>query len=74
MRNIVMLILSGAALIFSVLAYQRVEELSEVVARLNADVDQESVQRNRVLSLGRRLEKVLPSFGGSSRRTPPASK
>jgi hypothetical protein len=74
MRNIVMLILSGAALIFSVLAYQRVEELSEVVARLSTDANQESVQRNRVLSLGNRLEKALRPFGGSSRRTPPASK
>jgi len=74
MRNIVMLVLSGAALIFSVLAYQRVEELSEVVARLSADANRESVQRNRVLSLGNRLEKALRSLGGSSRQTPPASK
>jgi hypothetical protein len=74
MRNIVMLVLSGAALIFSVLAYQRVEELSEVVARLSTDANRESVQRNRVLSLGNRLEKALRSLGGSSRQTPPASK
>ncbi len=64
MRDLILLVLAGAALVFSVLAYQRVEEVSEVVYRLNAQVNQQEFQSNRVISLGRRLESLARSVTG----------
>ena len=74
MRNIVTLILAGAALVYAVLAYQRVEELSEVVYRREAQSSQEQIQRNRVLTLGQQLEKFMRTLSGSGQKPAPASK
>ncbi len=71
MRNVVVLILAGAALIFSLLAYQRAEEIAEVVYRMNAEANQESIQRNRVLILAHQLENLLRSLHVPSRPAPP---
>lgn len=59
MRDIVFLLLAGAALIFSVLAYQRGEELAGIVYRLEAQVNQDEVHRNRVVTLGQQIERLL---------------
>jgi hypothetical protein len=63
------LILAGLALIVSVLTYQRVEELSDSVARLSAEANQESVQRSKVLTTSSRLEKMMRSLAGAGRKT-----
>ncbi len=68
MREIVMLIMAGGALIFSALAYQRVEELSDAVYRLSAQANQEAFQRNRVVTLGQQLEKLLRPLKPSDRK------
>jgi hypothetical protein len=64
MRDILLLLLAGGALIFSVLSYQRVEELSEIIARLDTETSRQTIDQNRVLSLGRRLEQVMRSVPG----------
>ena len=73
MREIVVLIMVGGALIFSVLAYQRVEELSDAVYRLSAQANQEAFQRNRVMTLGQQLEKLLRPLKPSDRKASPAA-
>ncbi len=66
MRDIIFLIMIGAALVFSALAYQRGEELADVVYRLEAQANQDEVNRNRVVTLGGQLERLLRSMGGGS--------
>jgi len=66
MRDIIFLIMIGAALVFSALAYQRGEELAEVVYRLESQANQDEVNRNRVVTLGGQLERLLRSMGGGS--------
>ena len=73
MHEIVVLIMAGGALIFSVLAYQRVEELSDAVYRLAAQANQEAFQRNRVVTLGQQMEKLLRPFRPSDRKASPAA-
>jgi hypothetical protein len=73
MRNIVVLILAGGALIFSLLAYQRAEEVAEVIHRMSAEANQEAFQRNRVVVLGHQLENLIRSMSPSPRpAAPPA--
>jgi hypothetical protein len=70
MRDLIFLIMIGAALIFSALAYQRGEELADIVYRLEAQVSQDEHQRNRVVTLGGQLERLLRSMGsGSGKKT-----
>jgi hypothetical protein len=73
MRETVTLLIAGAALIYAILAYQKAEEISEMVSRLDTQVAKEAQERNRVLSLGQKLENLAGRFVGSGRRTPPAS-
>jgi len=68
MRDLIFLILAGAAVIFSALAYQRGEELAEIVYRLERQVSQDEVQRNRVVTLGQQLERLLKSLPGTGPR------
>lgn len=71
MRDTILIVLAGGALVLSALAYQRVEELSEIVYRLDAKSNQEDFQRNRVITLGRQLEDLMRSFTGTGRKTAP---
>jgi hypothetical protein len=66
--HFVTLILAGLALILSVLAYQRVEDVSDSVARLSAEANQESIQRGKVLTMSSRIEKMMRSLAGSSKK------
>ena len=66
MRDIIYLIMIGATLVISALAYQRGEELAEIVYRLEAHANQEDVTRNRLVTLGGQLERLLRSMGGGS--------
>ena len=74
MRDIILLILTGAALIFSLLAYQRVEDLADVVYRLDAQSNQQAFQQNRVLTLGKQIEDLARSLTGSGRKAAPPSR
>jgi hypothetical protein len=67
MRDILLFALAAAALVVSTLSYQRTDELYELVTRLNADSGRELIERNRVLSLGARLENMMRSVGGSGK-------
>jgi hypothetical protein len=73
MRDSILLILAGAALIFSVLAYQRVEELNDVVHRLDAQANQQAFQQNRVITLGKQIENLARSLTGSGKKPAPPS-
>ncbi len=66
MRDIIFLIMLGAALVFSALAYQRGEELAEIVYRLEVQSNRDEINRNRVVTLGGQLERLLRSMSGSS--------
>ena len=66
MRDIIYLIMIGAALVFGALAYQRGEELAEIVYRLEVQSNQDEINRNRVVTLGQQLERLLRSVGGGS--------
>jgi hypothetical protein len=74
MRDTILLLLAGAALIFSLLAYQRVEDLADVVYRLDAQANQQAFQQNRVISLGNRIENLARSVTGSGRKADPPSR
>lgn len=74
MRDTILLILAGAALIFSLLSYQRVEELADVVYRLDAQANQQAFQQNRVITLGNQIEKAARSLTGSGRKAAPPSR
>jgi hypothetical protein len=74
MRDIILLILVGAALIFSLLAYQRVDELADVVYRLDAQSNQQAFQQNRVITLGKQIEDLARSLTGSGRKAAPPSR
>ena len=74
MRDTILLLLAGAALIFSLLAYQRVEDLADVVYRLDAQANQQAFQQNRVISLGNRIESLARSVTGSGRKAAPPSR
>lgn len=68
MRDLIFLIMLGAALIFSVLSYQRGEELAEIVYRLEAQVNQDEIHRNRVVTLGQQLERLIRGAAGSDKK------
>ena len=72
MRDTILLLLAGAALIFSLLAYQRVEELADVVYRLDAQANQHAFQQNRVITLGNQIENLARSLTG--RKVAPPSR
>ena len=74
MRDTILLVLAGAALIFSLLAYQRAEELADVVYRLDAQANQQAFQQNRVITLGKQIENLLHSLTGSGRKAVPPSR
>jgi hypothetical protein len=74
MRDIILLVLAGAALIFSLLAYQRGEDLADVVYRLDAQANQQAFQQNRVITLGNQLENFARSLTGSGRKVAPPSR
>ena len=74
MRDTILLILVGAALIFSVLAYQRAEELSDIVNRLDAQTNQQAFQQNRVITLGRQIEGLARPLTGSGQKPAPPSR
>jgi hypothetical protein len=69
MRDILLFALAAAALLVSVLSYQRTDELYELVTRLNADSGRELIERNRVLTLGARLENMMRSVGSSGKKS-----
>ncbi len=71
MRDILLFLLAAAALFVSILAYQRTDELYQLVARLNTETGRESIERNRVLTLGARLEQIMRSVAGSGKKTAP---
>jgi hypothetical protein len=71
MRDTILLLLAGAALIFSLLAYQRVEDLADVVYRLDAQANQQTFQQNRVITLGNQIENLARSLTGR-KVTPPS--
>jgi hypothetical protein len=74
MRETVTLLIAGAALIYAILAYQKADELAETVSRLDAQANRESVERNKVLSLGQKIENLARStIPGVGRKAPPAS-
>ena len=68
MRDTILLILAGAALIFSLLAYQRAEEITDVVYRLDAQANQQGFQQNKVMTLGRQIENMARSLTGGGRK------
>jgi hypothetical protein len=72
MRDTILLLLAGAALIFSLLAYQRVEDLADVVYRLDAQANQQTFQQNRVITLGNQIENLARSLTG--RKVAPPSR
>ncbi len=72
MRDVILLILAGGALIFSVLAYERVEELSQVIYRLDTENRQEAFQRNRVITLGQQIEHMARSLLPGRKAAAPA--
>ena len=74
MRDTILLLLAGAALIFSLLAYQRVEEVADVVYRLDAQANQQAFQQNRVITLGKQIEDLARSLTGSGRKAAPPSR
>ena len=74
MRDTILLLLAGAALIFSLLAYQRGEELADVVYHLDAQANQQAFQQNRVITLGNQIENLARSLTGSGRKATPPSR
>ena len=69
MRDLIFLIMLGAALIFSALAYQRGEELADIVYRLEQQASQDEIQRNRVVTLGQQLERLIRGATGSGKKS-----
>jgi outer membrane murein-binding lipoprotein Lpp len=73
MRETVTLLIAGAALVYAILAYQKADEISEIVSRLDSQVAKEAQERNRVLTLGQKLENLAGRFVGSGRKAPSQS-
>jgi hypothetical protein len=67
MRDFLLFFLAAAALVVSALAYQRTDELYELVARLNAESGKDVIERNKVLTLGNRLEQMLRGVSGGKK-------
>ncbi len=57
--RVLTLLMAGAALLLSVLTYMRTEEVADRVYSIQQAQDSDTQYRNRVLSLGQQLERLI---------------
>lgn len=57
--RVLTLLMAGAALLLSVLTYMRTEEVADRVYSVQQAQDSDTQYRNRVLSLGQQLERLI---------------